>query len=85
MATSRARVRVRFRLAACLLLVCLSCGPRPGEQHVSPAPPSNQPAAHAGGGVPAFVGADGGQWTMAAKDYASARYSSLDQINASAD
>jgi lanthanide-dependent methanol dehydrogenase len=81
MATSRARVRVRFRLAACLLLACLSCGPRPGDEHVSPAPPSNRLPSQQGG-VPAFVGADDGQWTMAAKDYASTRYSSLDQINA---
>jgi PQQ-dependent dehydrogenase (methanol/ethanol family) len=35
----------------------------------------------AGGGIPAFVPADDGQWTMPAKDYASTRYSALDQID----
>jgi lanthanide-dependent methanol dehydrogenase len=35
------------------------------------------------GGLPRFAVADDGQWTMAAKDYASTRYSTLAEINTS--
>src|SRR4051812_39789134 len=46
-------------------------------------PPGNSPATNNGSHavLPPFVPAEDGQWSMAPKDYASSRFSGLDEIN----
>jgi PQQ-dependent dehydrogenase (methanol/ethanol family) len=66
-----------FACAAVLALAgCNRIPPRPTgpAQATQPLPPS-------GTGATAQVPAEDGQWTMPAKDYASTRYSGLDEIN----
>src|SRR5581483_11738272 len=75
--TARAGARTR-RLTASLILVACTRDPSPKTVvtgSAAPLPPT--PAA-----IPAAVrGAEDGQWTWAAKDYANSRYSALDQID----
>ncbi|MDQ3907455.1 MAG: PQQ-dependent dehydrogenase, methanol/ethanol family, partial [Acidobacteriota bacterium] len=77
-----ARRLLRLFVACAALLSAYACNRPPAQQsqdvhrtQAAPAPGQVVP--------PAFVPADDGQWTMPAKDYASTRFSSLDQINAS--
>ncbi|HET7435519.1 MAG TPA: PQQ-binding-like beta-propeller repeat protein, partial [Thermoanaerobaculia bacterium] len=69
------------RSAGSLLLLCIlsGCGKSEGGFTPTPSlakysPPPQTAATHA-------VPADDGQWTMAPKDYANTRFSTLDQIN----
>jgi PQQ-dependent dehydrogenase (methanol/ethanol family) len=68
-------------LSVSLTLALASCNRPPAQQsqdthrtQAAPAPGSIVP--------PSFIPNEDGQWTMPAKDYASTRFSSLDQINA---
>jgi len=65
-------------IAAVAALCAAACDRRP------PAPEGPSKAARTAlpTGAMSAMGADDGQWTMAAKDYASTRYSSLAEINA---
>jgi alcohol dehydrogenase (cytochrome c) len=66
-------------LAALLLAGCGADAPRRAEQAATVAPP----AAHNGARDASWVPQDeDGQWLMPGKNYASTRYSGLDQINA---
>ncbi|MFL6278080.1 MAG: methanol/ethanol family PQQ-dependent dehydrogenase [Blastocatellia bacterium] len=57
-----------------VLLAPLACAPRPTAQSSDSSPSSPQAAS-----APGMT--DDGQWTMAAKDYANTRYSTLNEIN----
>jgi len=74
--------RGHLLLVAVSLLLSLSCRPEP-ELRPQPAPPGSGPVSGAGAAVSANAAGEDGQWLMAAKDYASTRFSGLDQINAS--
>ncbi|MCA1815299.1 MAG: methanol/ethanol family PQQ-dependent dehydrogenase [Acidobacteria bacterium] len=63
-----------------LLFFSQSCT-RPPAQQAMDTHRAQQPPAPGQLVAPPFVPADDGQWTMPAKDYASTRFSSLDQIN----
>jgi lanthanide-dependent methanol dehydrogenase len=68
----------RLWLAGCIALAFAGCRAEDSPGHGTPAPKASGEAVVA---HPAAAGADDGQWVMPAKDYASTRYSSLDQIN----
>jgi PQQ-dependent dehydrogenase (methanol/ethanol family) len=76
----RASLLITVALAA-LFLFSPACT-RPPAQQAQDVHRSQQPPAPGQIVAPPFVPADDGQWTMPAKDYASTRFSSLDQINA---
>jgi lanthanide-dependent methanol dehydrogenase len=57
-----------------MLLVPMACATRPTAQSNDAAQASMQAATAPGA-------SDDGQWTMAAKDYANTRYSTLNEIN----
>ena len=62
-----------------------ACRPKNKSARASASPssvPAPAAASAARAALPSWVPADDGQWTMPAKDYASSRYSSLDQITA---
>ncbi|HEY6051991.1 MAG TPA: methanol/ethanol family PQQ-dependent dehydrogenase, partial [Thermoanaerobaculia bacterium] len=65
-----------------LLFVLASCRKEPRETNASVAPPPSGSATPGAAGAASIPGAaaDDGQWVRPAKDYASTRYSSLDQI-----
>ena len=75
--------RVRALACAAILLLTLACKPKP------PAAEKTQPAGArklseaSGGAVTGNAGGEDGQWTMPAKNYASTRFSGLEEINAS--
>jgi PQQ-dependent dehydrogenase (methanol/ethanol family) len=77
--------RLIFKILICCSLLFIACSSKPPQQ--SRTPPTAQPptqAANPSGQatVPASADvAEDGQWTMPAKNYASTRYSGLDQIN----
>ena len=65
-------------LLSVVIGTAVACSAR-GAQPTPQSPPlavTGTPA-----GIPSFVPADDGQWTMAAKDLASTRFSALDEIN----
>ncbi|HEX6576202.1 MAG TPA: PQQ-binding-like beta-propeller repeat protein, partial [Gemmatimonadaceae bacterium] len=71
-----------YAVASAALLVSLACS-RGDERTVTPTQAgasSVAPAGAAGGAINGDASADDGQWTMPAKNYASTRYSSLNQI-----
>jgi PQQ-dependent dehydrogenase (methanol/ethanol family) len=73
-----------IRLVVCCSLLSFACSSKPPEQ--SRTPPAALPPTQASGTgqatVPPFAAAtEDGQWTMPAKDYASTRYSGLEEIN----
>ena len=74
------RMSVSFASALLYLLLGAACQKQPGRTHTSVSAPAAGPAAQSGTARPAA--ADDGQWIRPAKDYASLRYSALDQINA---
>ncbi|HKP73011.1 MAG TPA: PQQ-binding-like beta-propeller repeat protein, partial [Pyrinomonadaceae bacterium] len=65
----------------CAFLLASSCSPKLQQQQQTVTQVSPQQAG-TNGAQPAFNEAEDGQWTMPAKNYASTRYSGLDQINA---
>jgi PQQ-dependent dehydrogenase (methanol/ethanol family) len=83
--------RLRFSLApasvrslllgilVCTIILTLACARPAPERAVEP---QHATQAVGGGQVPAFAANDDGQWLMPAKNYASTRFSTLDQINA---
>jgi PQQ-dependent dehydrogenase (methanol/ethanol family) len=73
---------LRLFVACAALLFALACN-RPAAQQSQDVHRTQQPPAPGQVVPPSFVPNDDGQWTMPAKDYASTRFSSLDQINAS--
>ncbi|MFL6230979.1 MAG: PQQ-binding-like beta-propeller repeat protein, partial [Pyrinomonadaceae bacterium] len=75
------RGRALFFCALGTILFVQACT-RPPAQQAQDVHRSQQPPAAGQIVPPPFVPADDGQWTMPAKDYASTRFSSLDQINA---
>ncbi|HEX8161675.1 MAG TPA: methanol/ethanol family PQQ-dependent dehydrogenase [Pyrinomonadaceae bacterium] len=77
----RARAPLFAALSLAALALSQACN-RPPAQQALDVHRAGQPPAPGQVVVPAFVPADDGQWTMPAKDYASTRFSSLDQINA---
>ncbi|HST54141.1 MAG TPA: methanol/ethanol family PQQ-dependent dehydrogenase [Pyrinomonadaceae bacterium] len=62
----------------CSAVLMVACSSPAREQ---PAGPQRATRPAGGGQVPAFAQGDDGQWLMPAKDYASTRFSTLDQIN----
>jgi PQQ-dependent dehydrogenase (methanol/ethanol family) len=77
--------RLRASTFVALSLAALSLSPacnRPPAQQAMDTHRAQQSPAPGQVVVPSFVPADDGQWAMPAKDYASTRFSSLDQINA---
>jgi PQQ-dependent dehydrogenase (methanol/ethanol family) len=75
----RASLLITVALGA-LLAFAPACT-RPPAQQAQDVHRSQQPPAPGQIVAPPFVPADDGQWTMPAKDYASTRFSSLDEIN----
>jgi len=67
-------------LGAIVLLASLAACKRSQKPAPQQAPLPELPKGPNGAQVPAFVPRDDGQWTMAPKDYASTRYSSLGDI-----
>ncbi|PYS52837.1 MAG: PQQ-dependent dehydrogenase, methanol/ethanol family [Acidobacteria bacterium] len=65
-----------------ILLLALSCSRPPAEQKIETQRAAQPQANNGQKAAPAFPQTEDGQWTMPAKDYASTRYSALDQINA---
>src|SRR5919202_1653490 len=63
---------------ACATLFAAACS-RPAPEQPLGVQRASAPVG--GGSVPAFAQNDDGQWLMPAKDYASTRYSTLDEIN----
>jgi PQQ-dependent dehydrogenase (methanol/ethanol family) len=87
------RVMKRIRLASsltcnlflitailCALLLPIACSDKPSAQQVQQQPPTGATAEQRAGMSPGSTPEDG-QWVMPAKDYASTRYSGLDEIN----
>lgn len=83
------RVRLAASLTCNLLLVIsiasalllpLACSDKPSAQQVQQQPQSGESAAQPTG-MPLASAPEDGQWLMPAKDYASTRYSGLDEIN----
>ena len=72
---------LRSLLPALILLASLSCSTKPeGGQALAPQPKAPQATSLPTGALSAAEPEDG-QWLMAAKNYASTRFSGLDQIN----
>src|SRR5215211_6849995 len=66
-------------------LLSLSCSSKPPQESRTPpaAQPQTQASSTGQASVPPFVPAEeDGQWTMPAKNYASTRFSGLEEINA---
>lgn len=61
-----------------LALLLFACSHKPSEQNVGARPTTQQTSAQR---ATSQQQAEDGQWSMPAKDYASTRYSGLDQIN----
>jgi lanthanide-dependent methanol dehydrogenase len=82
---SSSRQRLFFRAVLSCSILTLACSSKPPQQSRTPpaAQPSLAQAASTGqASVPPFVPAEeDGQWTMPAKNYASTRYSGLEEIN----
>ena len=77
------KLQCMWLVVAATLVVCVSTGCGKSNSHVTGAQP---PATESSYSAPTYAGkmeADDGQWVRPAKDYASTRYSSLDQINTS--
>jgi len=72
--------RLRVLSAAVLTLAAMGCRKGSGEVHAA-VPPARPALAYPGATTAAPV-ADDGQWLIPAKDYASTRFSALDQITA---
>src|ERR1044071_4694393 len=73
---------VLFLAYSALFLSCTSTPP-PESRTPPAAQPQTQASATGQASVPPFVPAEeDGQWTMPAKNYASTRYSGLEEINA---
>lgn len=64
-----------------ILLLALSCSRPPAEKKIETPRTAQQQPANGQKAAPAFPQTEDGQWTMPAKDYASTRYSALDQIS----
>ncbi|HKC66431.1 MAG TPA: methanol/ethanol family PQQ-dependent dehydrogenase, partial [Pyrinomonadaceae bacterium] len=64
-----------------ILLLAFSCSRPPAEQKIETPRANQQQPINGQKAAPAFTQSEDGQWTMPAKDYASTRYSALDQIN----
>jgi lanthanide-dependent methanol dehydrogenase len=77
--SSRSQV-LFLTLVALSPLTSLSCSTKPSAQQAQQNPPTQQTSALPTGASSAAEQEDG-QWTMPAKNYASTRYSGLDQIN----
>src|SRR5919202_2183056 len=73
--------RVFLLLNTISILLTLSCSRPPAEKKVETERATQQQPANGQKAAPAFSQTEDGQWTMPAKDYASTRYSGLDQIN----
>src|SRR5918911_606411 len=76
--------RLLLGTVICYLLLSTACSSKPPQQsRTNPTMrPSTQTSAPQAGGLPSWLAQDeDGQWTMPAKNYASTRYSGLDQIN----
>jgi PQQ-dependent dehydrogenase (methanol/ethanol family) len=76
-------LRRKAAAAGAVIFALASCGREPAPER---RPPTAQPApaaAPTGARASASVEADDGQWTRPARDYASLRYSGLDQIDTS--
>ncbi|HYE15504.1 MAG TPA: methanol/ethanol family PQQ-dependent dehydrogenase [Pyrinomonadaceae bacterium] len=75
----------KFRLllhAVCLaLLIFTACTSKPKDEPPVGTQPARQLSEATGGASGAGAGGEDGQWVMAAKNYASTRFSGLDQIN----
>jgi PQQ-dependent dehydrogenase (methanol/ethanol family) len=72
-------------VAIYIAFLSLSCSSKPPQESRTPpaAQPQTQSSASGGASVPAFAaGEEDGQWTMPAKNYASTRFSGLEEINA---
>ncbi|HEY0376459.1 MAG TPA: methanol/ethanol family PQQ-dependent dehydrogenase [Pyrinomonadaceae bacterium] len=72
-------------VAVYVAFLSLSCSSKPPQESRTPpaAQPQTQSSATGGASVPSFVAAEeDGQWTMPAKNYASTRFSGLEEINA---
>jgi PQQ-dependent dehydrogenase (methanol/ethanol family) len=69
---------LRAAVAMTIVGACAACA----DTHRAAAPPAND-ATHVAGSIawPAAKSQDDGQWVMPARDYASSRYSGLDEIN----
>src|SRR5215208_313598 len=73
-----------LHLVVCCSLFALACSSQPPQESRTPpaAQPQTQSSATGQANVPPFVSAEeDGQWTMPAKNYASTRYSGLEEIN----
>jgi PQQ-dependent dehydrogenase (methanol/ethanol family) len=80
----RLRLAASARRLCAPLFIALTFAPactRPPAQQAQDVHRSRQAPAPGSVVAPPFVPADDGQWTMPAKDYASTRFSSLDEIN----
>jgi PQQ-dependent dehydrogenase (methanol/ethanol family) len=64
-----------------LLFLFPACSPKQSQQQQSTAQLTPSQLAQPNGAQPAFSEAEDGQWPMPAKNYASTRFSGLDQIN----
>ncbi|MDT5295110.1 MAG: lanthanide-dependent methanol dehydrogenase [Acidobacteriota bacterium] len=58
-----------------------ACSPKQPQQQQTPPQLSSAQSAQPNGARPAFTEAEDGQWPMPAKNYASTRFSGLDEIN----
>jgi PQQ-dependent dehydrogenase (methanol/ethanol family) len=76
------RRRVLFFFTLVVALIFAQACTRPPAQQAQDVHRTQQQPAPGQIVAPAFVPQDDGQWTMPAKDYASTRFSSLDEINA---
>src|SRR5215213_6632831 len=78
--------RLFFQAVVSFSILTLACSSKPPEQSRTPPaaePSSTQAPGTSQASVPPFISAEeDGQWTMPAKNYASTRYSGLEEINA---
>jgi glucose dehydrogenase len=66
---------------ASLLVLASSCSSKPSDPHPPQPRGARQISEPSGGARPGFEEAEDGQWLMPAKNYASTRFSGLDEIN----
>src|SRR4051812_41297961 len=76
------RKRSLLLICVCALLLSLSCTSNPSAPQPPPPRGARQIQEPTGGARPSVEEAEDGQWVMPAKNYASTRYSGLDEINA---
>ena len=80
--TSAFVLRVRGLACAATLLLTFACSSKPPSTEQSQPAGARKLAEASGGAATDNVGQEDGQWTMPAKNYASTRFSGLEEINA---